>query len=368
MNNGLQSSREEIEEIQGRVDELQWFHDWTLVPGVRTKGMSPMLERVRHFPIPEDLSGKRVLDIGCADGFFTFLAEARGAEVVAIDSWPRQGFFLAREVLNSQVEFHHMSVYDLGPERFGLFDLVFFFGVYYHLKNPLLALERIASVTKDWALIESEIMVPPSKSRGAKRVRPWDRFRGRPSPPSSQPQDAASYFFEHDEFNRDPTNWWIPNIDCLLQTARAAGFPRAELVCCYDHSRGIVQAFKGPRSAGKMLTEDIFVAIDSPRPQAEISGPVEVTGWAMSQLHPESGINHVRLYLDDLDAPDAELGQATFGIWRPDQTVHFGDRYGACGYQFCWEPTGVAPGAHTLHVLAEGLLGWNYRSVPVVFC
>ncbi|MCL7453830.1 MAG: DUF1698 domain-containing protein [Anaerolineae bacterium] len=358
-------SQRSIEEIQARVDAIRWFHDWPLMPGVRTKGMSPMLERAPFFEIPEDLSGKRVLDIGCAEGFFAFVAESRGAEVVAIDSWPRQGFFLAREVLGSKVEFHHTSVYDLTADKLGLFDIVFCFGVYYHLKNPLLALERIASVTREWALIESEIMVSPPPPALKKR-RGFMRFARRLLQPTSVPESPASYFYERDEFNGDPTNWWVPNIPCLLQTVRAAGFPRAEMVNTYQTSRGIVRAIKGPRTAANPLSEDVFVAIDVPAPHAEIAGPVEVTGWALSQLHPEDGVDHVWLYLDDLDAPQAELGKAELGSWRADQTVHFGDRYGACGYKLHWDPAAVPAGHHTLHALAKGKLGWNYRSVPVV--
>lgn len=362
----VEGLRWSVEEIQARADAIQWFHAWPLVPGVNIKGMSPMLERAHYFQIPEDLSGKRVLDIGCAEGFFTFLAESRGAEVVAIDCWPREGFFLAHEVLNSKVEFHQMSIYDLRPEDLGLFDIVFFFGVYYHLKNPILALERIASMTREWALVESQIMVLPARAPALDLTRLWRRLRHQPPPAIPEPEDALSRFLEHDEFNRDPTNWWIPNTSCLLQTIRAAGFPRAELVCRYDGSRAIVRATKGPRTAVNPLAEDIFVAIDVPGDNAMISGPLEIEGLAMSQLHPEDGIHGVRVYLDRLDDPGCELGEAEYGLSRPDQALPFGRRYGACGYRFRWEPSGVEAGPHTLHVLVEGKLGWNYRSVPVV--
>jgi tRNA (mo5U34)-methyltransferase len=363
MTKGSQPSKNEI---QARVDAIRWFHDWPLVPGVRTGGVSPMLERASFFQIPEDLRGKRVLDIGCAEGFFSFLAESRGAEVVAIDAWPRQGFFLAHEVLDSRVEFHHTSVYDLTAEKFGLFDIVFFFGIYYHLKHPLCALERIASLTREWALIESQIMVPPPPAAVVQRRRLWPHPSTERLELPSPPEGAMSYFFEHDELNGDPSNWWVPNIPCLLQTVRAAGFPKAELVNIYQTSRGIVRATKGPRTSACPLAEDIFVIIDEPAPHAEISGPVEVTGWALSQLYPEDGVDQIWLYLDELDEPQAELGRADDGFWRADQTRHFGNQYGACGYQFHWDTTTVTPGHHTLHSLAKGKMGWNYRSVPVV--
>jgi len=40
---------------------------------------------------------------------------------------------------------HRASVYDLNPKTFASFDLVFFFSVLYHLRHPLLALEKIHS-------------------------------------------------------------------------------------------------------------------------------------------------------------------------------------------------------------------------------
>ncbi len=356
------------EEIRSRVSQIQWFHNYEVVPGVMTNGVSPMLERGDYFEIPQDLSGKRVLDIGCADGYFTFLAESRGAEVVSIDAWPRQGFFLAHEIRGSRAEFHQLNVYDLQPDTLGMFDIVFFFGVYYHLKNPILALERIASVTREYAIVESHIMGQTQPAKRSKFAIFRQIFQGKRKDNCSVDFDdeGLSRFYEHDELGNDPTNWWTPNVPCLLQTVRAAGFPRVELVTCYDGNRAIVRAYKGPRTVGKALTEDFFIAIDIPRPNAEITGPVQISGFALSQLDPEVGIDRLTIYLDNLDEPGAELGQAEYGRWRTDLTPHFGDRYGSSGFQFTWDASKIAPGKHMLYILAEGKRGWYYRAVPVV--
>jgi hypothetical protein len=176
---------------------------------------------------------------------------------------------------------------------------------------------------------------------------------------------GISRFYEHDQLANDPTNWWAPSVSCLVQTIRAAGFPRAELVNCYYTSRGVVRAYKGPRTAGKPLTEDYFVAIDTPANGAEVNRTTLVSGWALSQLEPKGGIEHISVYLDNLDDPASQLGEAKYGNWRADVVSHFGDEYGAVGFQFDWDATDVAPGKHTLHVLAEGKRGWHYRSVPI---
>jgi 2-polyprenyl-3-methyl-5-hydroxy-6-metoxy-1,4-benzoquinol methylase len=97
-----------------------------------------------------NVRGKRVLDIGCRDGLFSFAAESMGAtEVVGIDNDLSKG---ATELLipffNSKVRMHQMNLYDLKPESFGLFDVVIFPGVLYHLRYPFWGLRAIREVMK----------------------------------------------------------------------------------------------------------------------------------------------------------------------------------------------------------------------------
>ena len=79
-----------------RVAEIDWFHSIELAPGLKTRGSDDTARRVDILQIPEDLTGKTVLDVGAWDGFFSFEAERRGAaRVVALDSHrlarPRRG-------------------------------------------------------------------------------------------------------------------------------------------------------------------------------------------------------------------------------------------------------------------------------------
>lgn len=141
------------EQIQERVRELgEWFHNLDL-RGVQT---AP-----RHFlgdypqnkwqtfahALPADLRGKTVLDIGCNAGFYALEMQRRGADrVVAIDfdeTYLAQARFAA-QVRGADIEFHQLSVYDVA--RLGeRFDVVLFLGVFYHLRHPLLALDRSES-------------------------------------------------------------------------------------------------------------------------------------------------------------------------------------------------------------------------------
>ena len=336
------------EQIRARLSAFRFFQKFELAPGVITNGQNPVEIYTPHFDLPMDLRGKRCLDIGCNDGYFSFWAEQRGAQVLAIDILPRRAFFFAREVLESRVEFRQMSVYDIHPSEIGHFDIVFFLGVYYHLKNPILALEHIAGLTRERLIVESEITPAPPYSANSQTA-----------------GEGISRFYEGDELAADPSNWWVPNVPCLLQTIRAAGFPRAELATCYVPPRAIVRAYKGMRTSSMSLTEDYMIAVDTPASESVVSGLVVVAGWAVSQLDSKDGIERVVFYLDRLDDATAYIGETIPDRARPDLTMCFGDNYGMCGYQFEWGVQEITAGRHVLYVLAEGRRGWNYRAVAV---
>ena len=78
--------------------EGKWWHSIDLGNGQVTSGVHSLEElqdNFRHFGLPEDLRGARVLDLGCWDGFYSFEAERRGAKVVAVDCWTPENFFRA---------------------------------------------------------------------------------------------------------------------------------------------------------------------------------------------------------------------------------------------------------------------------------
>ncbi len=131
----------------------RWWHQIELAPGIVTPGDDsnrmklPILDGLG---LPQDMTGLRVLDIGCSDGYFSFVMEERGASVVAFDFVPEThtGFATARKILGSNVEYRLDNVYNVTPETYGAFDVVLFLGVLYHLRKPLAALDAIRSVTK----------------------------------------------------------------------------------------------------------------------------------------------------------------------------------------------------------------------------
>ena len=150
--------------IEEKIAKLgPWFHNMVLDGALTAPnhflGDYPQVKFVRFADaIPQDLTGKAVLDIGCNGGFYSLEMKRRGAaRVLGIDTdehYLRQARFAA-EVRGLEVEFRRMPVWDVAAlgERF---DLVIFMGVLYHLRHPLLALDLIHEhVAKDLLLFQS---------------------------------------------------------------------------------------------------------------------------------------------------------------------------------------------------------------------
>lgn len=171
--------------------------------------------RLRLLRIPDDLTGWSVLDVGAWHGFFSFECERRGADrVLAVDryAWDRFGadeFLAARERLGSAVEHRRVDVHDLDPDEIGRFDLVLLLGVFYHLRLPLRALERIRSVTKRLLICETHVLLPFVH----------ERYPLIPFFPGDENARQAPYEL-----------CAMPTLAALGQMIESAGFSRAEVV------------------------------------------------------------------------------------------------------------------------------------------
>ncbi|MFS0848000.1 TIGR04290 family methyltransferase [Novosphingobium panipatense] len=234
-------------ELRSRIAELgPWFHNIDLGGGTTTApehflGDYPSFkfETFAHV-LPEDLTGKTVLDIGCNAGFYSVEMKRRGAaRVVGIDSDDR---YLAQARLASEalgfkgIEFRNLSVYDVATlgERF---DLVIFMGVLYHLRHPLLALDLIREH------VAGDMMLFQTLQQGSDEVLEVPRdhpffMPGTTQPPAyfDDPGYPKMHFIEH-EFAHDWTNWWAPNAACSQAMLRAAGFsivahPQPDVYLC----------------------------------------------------------------------------------------------------------------------------------------
>ncbi|MBI5710185.1 MAG: DUF1698 domain-containing protein [Candidatus Eisenbacteria bacterium] len=196
-------------ELRREVEAIRWWHRIDLGQGIVTPGLDDTFRKLRALRLPERLDGKTVLDVGAWDGFYSFEAEKRGAaRVLAIDllSWghggwaTKAGFDLAHRILYSKVESRVMDAMEIGPDKIGMFDVVLYLGMLYHMKHPLLALEKIFSVTREMAVIETHAV-----------------FRHR---------HPLLEFYPGTELLGDSTNWFGPNPAAVEGLLKTAGYSR----------------------------------------------------------------------------------------------------------------------------------------------
>jgi tRNA (mo5U34)-methyltransferase len=218
------------------VRDRWWYHTIELPDGSVTPGWFDLRPYVARYGLPDDLSGLRALDVGTWDGFWAFELERRGAEVVALDldderdldwpprrrpaQWPEarrgDGFRLLHELLDSRVERRNLSIYQATPEQLGTFDLVFCGAVLLHLRDQLLALERIAGLTRPGGMFVS--------------AEEYDR------PTSLLPWPVARYHADRDK----AVVFWLPSLRTWRRMLWTAGFDRVE-----RHDRFTVRATNG---------------------------------------------------------------------------------------------------------------------------
>lgn len=179
--------------------------------------------------IPMDLTGKSVLDIGAYDGFYSFLCESRGAKrVLAIDKEQYDGisqekihsigFQTCKNILNSNVEYKKIDVYDLDKIN-ETFDIVLFFGVYYHLENPVLAFQKILPKVNDSLFISGHVI---------------------------ETEEPIMYFSEYH-------GWWVASTQCLLDIGRRVGFKKREILDIIDIDDSIeITKNKNPKITRKI--------------------------------------------------------------------------------------------------------------------
>jgi tRNA (mo5U34)-methyltransferase len=189
-----------------RADFL-WHQRFELAPDVWTPGVSPIPWLCHMAELPADLSGRTVLDIGTTNAGTAFEVERRGAaRVVAVDIFdPDQfGVRTLTEFLGSKVEYVRCTVYELAQRFPEPFDLVIFWGVLYHLRHPLLALDNVRAVTAGEASLETAVCDGQL--------------------PRRQRRQALARFYRRDELSNDPSNWFAPTVTALEDWCGSAGW------------------------------------------------------------------------------------------------------------------------------------------------
>ncbi|HKD82512.1 MAG TPA: TIGR04290 family methyltransferase [Candidatus Angelobacter sp.] len=212
------------QELTRRISEMgEWFHNINLhgvltapnhflgdFPNIKWKSLAPA--------IPQDLSGASVLDVGCNGGFYSIELKKRGASRVlgldVDDRYLEQARFAA-QVLGLDIEFQKCSVYDIDSVP-GQFDYVLFMGVFYHLRYPLFALDKVIKKVRGNLVFQTMVRGSLTSPELCDDYHFWNLeiFNNREFP--------CMYFIEK-KYAGDPTNWWIPNHGAMEAMLRSSG-------------------------------------------------------------------------------------------------------------------------------------------------
>lgn len=210
------------EEVRRLVGLRTWHHKFEIVPGIMTTGTSYIdpAVTVSAYGVSEDLSGSVAVDVGTFDGPYAFELERRGAHVTAIDIQPPDvtAFNVAKRILGSNVRYIQGSVYDLPSLLNEAVDLIFFPGVYYHLKHPILAFERINKVLKPNGRLyfSGECLVSyAERLDGSREQMEWVH---------SAAKSEVPLCLSYPGIYKGVSNWFVPNVSCIVSWLKATGF------------------------------------------------------------------------------------------------------------------------------------------------
>jgi tRNA (mo5U34)-methyltransferase len=307
---------ERIRQLASRVQSRFRYHsidlpDGSILPGLQS--VEHLRWRLGLFNLPQDLKGKRILDIGAWDGWFSFECERRGAEVVAVDCVALDTFLEAKSLIGSRVEYLTLDVNELSARRLGTFDIVLFFGVLYHLRHPLLGLEKVVELSTDLALIESFVISPE---------------------PRAIP--AVMEYYERAELGGQIDNWCGPSPECLLSFCRSAGFAQAELLDVTNNRGSVICRRRWPEPPANALPAPELRSAVNNRSWGPKFHPLKDEYLCCFFRSPEANITAENL-LAEVDG----FGTQTL-IVVPD---------GSGGWQAnCLRPPALEPGPHEVRV------------------
>lgn len=187
------------------IEDIHWFHQVTLRDGRVTAGVVDIARHENLYLFDRlDFMGKTVLDIGCWDGYFSFMAEQRGAQrVVSLDDpefrWGGlDGYHFLHEHFQSRAEWRRGSIFNLPDEQF---DIVLCYGVLYHINDPLTAMINCFHAARQEVVFEGLFY---------------------------QSREPTLFLLAPREFHDDPTNLYALSAGYLEKVAVICGFERVD--------------------------------------------------------------------------------------------------------------------------------------------
>jgi tRNA (mo5U34)-methyltransferase len=194
-------------------EKISWFHSINLGNGIITAGRKSVGQLEAEFNRlslnSEPLQGKRLLDIGCADGFFSLKCEELGADVIGIDGIHRDGLKYVRKILNPKFRYYCIDFLSPSLHELGRFDVILYLGVLYHTMYPFESLLRLSELCEPGGLvfIETDFFNLPGH------------------------EDDSTIFYDYTKkVSQDWTSPVFPSIRWIEQTLLRVGFHDVELL------------------------------------------------------------------------------------------------------------------------------------------
>ncbi len=220
--------------LSEEVAKYHWFHTIDLGQGVVTPGSKSaahMVQDTATFFDGVDLTNKSLLDVGAWNGGHSVLAKRRGAKAVAaLDHYTwnhptlrgRETFDLVCRATGYDFKAIDidLDMKSLSLDFVGKFDIVLYAGVFYHLVDPIAATREVAALANDLLIVETHVEVIEGDAR------------------------PAMIFYPGAELSGDATNWWGPNIPCMVALLKLFGFPRITVANGIAAHRKVFHAYR----------------------------------------------------------------------------------------------------------------------------
>ncbi|SDN94940.1 tRNA 5-methoxyuridine(34)/uridine 5-oxyacetic acid(34) synthase CmoB [Pseudomonas jinjuensis] len=222
-------------EVFGVHIDTEWRSDW------KWQRVSPHL----------DLAGKRVLDVGCGNGYYQWRMLGAGARsVVGVDpNWLFFCQFLAMKRYLPDLPAWHLplTLEDL-PEKLEGFDTVFSMGVLYHRRSP----------------IDHLLALKDCLRRGGELVLETLVVEG----------DVNTVLVPEDRYAQMRNVWFLPSVPALELWLRRAGFAE---VRCVDLSRTTVEEQRATEWMRYQSLPDFLDPADHSRTLEGLPAPLRAT-------------------------------------------------------------------------------------------
>jgi tRNA (mo5U34)-methyltransferase len=300
--------------LQQQIDQFIWFHSIDFGNGLIARGRKDLadlrLEKAAYFD-GLDLNDQSVLDIGAWNGAISFDAKQRGARrVVASDKYAwahphyrgRETFELGRSLLGLDIEAAEVDLPDLSEKVVGLFNVVMFLGVFYHLYDAPTLTKKVGELATDLLILETH-----QDGLGI----------GRP----------GMVYYPGDTLAGDPTNFWGPNPECVYEMLLELGFYRvfyqdhpsqnfSNLSSPHYRGRGIFHAFRNDTALERFSpsASKNWFDLSKSESRAEVFRPITPR---MDQL--EADLAQARVELAQAKADLDSIRNST--TWRYAETV-----------------------------------------------